>query len=190
MIVIREQSLVPRSVYETLLIKNFNGENMKQIITKHHQQGIALVMALIMLLLITVLGVSAARMSGLDTQVAGNSMYSMMVFQGAESALGRAISADSTTRKWYYLKEASDRSGKEQVDTTNFPDELVTGGAKLDSEITVEYETILNGPVFNNVANSSDFKYQVFRYSADTKLLSTAARDKHIEGRAVQMPKP
>jgi hypothetical protein len=157
---------------------------------KHHQHGVALVMALIMLLLITVLGVSAVRMSGFDTQVAGNSLYSMMVFQGAESALGRSISADSTTRKWYYLKEASDRLGQQQVDTTSFPDEVVTGGGKLDSEITVEYESILNGPVFNNVANSSEFKYQVFRYSANSKLPSTAAGDRHSEGRAAQMPQP
>ncbi len=163
---------------------------MNQTIAKHHQQGVALLMALIMLLLMTILGVSAVRMSGVDTQIAGNSIFSMMVFQGAESALGRSISADSTTRKWYYIKEASDRVGKQQVDTSNFPDELVTGGAKLDSEITVEYEGILNGPVFNNVANSSDFKYQVFRYTANSKLQATSAQDRHSEGRAAQMPQP
>lgn len=163
---------------------------MKHTIARQNQKGVALIMALIMLLLITMLGVSAVRMSGLDTQIAGNNMFSMMVFQGAESALGRSISADSTTRKWYYLKEASDRTGQEQIDTSSFPDELVTGGAKLESEITVEYESILNGPVFNNVANSSEFKYQVFKYSANSKLQSTAASDTHTEGRAAQMPLP
>ena len=52
-------------------------------IPKNRQQGVALVMALIMLLVITILGVSAVRMSSLDTQVAGNSMYSSLVFQGS-----------------------------------------------------------------------------------------------------------
>lgn len=164
---------------------------MNYTIAMKNQQGVALLMALIMLLVITILGVSAVRMSSNDTQISGNSIYSMMVFQGAESALGRAISTDQTTKKWFYLQEAAnDRSGKETVDTTSFPDELVTGGEKLDSGITVEYENILNGPVFNNVANSSLFKYQVFKYTADTKVQATAAQDRHSEGRAAQMPQP
>ena len=162
---------------------------MNYSISKQYQQGVALVMALIMLLLITILGVSAVRMSSLDTQIVGNSMVSMIVFQGAESALGRSISTDQTTKKWFYIQAAAnDRSGKQDIDTSSFPDELVTGGAKIDSEITVEYENILKGPVFNNVANSSEFKYQVFKYTANSSLQATSAQDRHSEGRAALIP--
>ncbi len=154
---------------------------------KKHQQGVALVISLIMLLVITVLGVSAVRMSSLDTQIAGNSIYSILVFQGAESALSRSAS----TKNWFNLiTPASDRTLDSKIAAENFPAEDVIGGGKLNSSGSVKYETVLNGPVFNGVANSSEFNYQVFRFSAQSRLVSTGASDRHTEGRAVQIPKP
>lgn len=154
---------------------------------KKRQHGMALVMALIMLLVITILGVSAARMSNFDTQVAGNSIYSIMVFQGAESALGRSVSS----KDWSNLPAAAAAAGPVAVPAAYFtPVETVTGGGILNSSGEIEFEGILNGPVFNGVANSSDFNYQVFRVSGMSNLAATAARDRHTEGRAAQIPKP
>ena len=154
-----------------------------------HQHGMALVMALIMLLVITILGVSAARMSNVDTQLAGNSIYSIMVFQGAESALGRSASS----KDWSNLPAAAadPLAAPVAVPASYFtPAEVVTGGGVLNSSGEIGFEGILNGPVFNGVANSSEFKYQVFRVSARSSLAATAARDRHTEGRAAQIPKP
>ena len=162
-------------------------ELIKKQAVKKRQQGMALVMSLIMLLLITVLGVSAVRMSSFDTQIAGNSIYSILVFQGAESALGRS----SSTNNWFNLLiPASNRALDSQIAASNFPPEDVIGGGKLNSSSSVKYERVLDGPVFNGVANSSEFNYQVFRFSAQSRLVSTAASDRHTEGRAVQIPKP
>lgn len=156
-------------------------------LVKHKQQGMALVMALIMLLVITILGVSAARMSSNDTQISGNSIYSVLVFQGAESALGRSASS----KDWSVIKLAAEdlTSAAVAVPDTYFDAEKVMGNGTLESSGTVQFEGILNGPVINGVANSSDFDYQVFRVTGESKLVATAARDRHTEGRAAQIPK-
>lgn len=160
---------------------------IKMQIVKNKQKGMVLVMALIMLLIITIIGVSAARMSSNDTQVAGNSIYSVLVFQGAESALGRSASA----KDWSVIKLAAEdlTSAAVAVPDTYFDAEKVMGNATLESSGTVQFETILNGPVINSIANSSEFDYQVFRVTGESKLAATAARDQHTEGRAAQIPK-
>ena len=164
------------------------GTSLKNInITKHRQRGVALVMAMIMLLLITILGVSAVRMSGINTQVAGNSMYASLVFQGAESALGRSVSS----KDWSVIELAAADALSAAVDVpvTYFDAEQVMGNGTLDSSGTVQFEGILNGPVINGVANSTEFDYQVFRVTGTSRLVATAARDLHTEGRAAQIPK-
>jgi len=168
-------------------MSNIMSQHIKSQSKKSQQQGIALVMALIMLLVITVLGVSAARMSNVDTLMAGNSMYSILVFQGAESALGRSASS----KDWSVIELAAASLTSAAVDVPDdyFDLEKVMGNGALESSGTVQYEGILNGPVINGVANSSEFNYQVFRVAGESKLAATAAKDQHTEGRAAQIPK-
>lgn len=145
------------------------------------QKGIALVMALIMLLVITILGVSAVRMAGLDTQVAGNSIYSSMVFQGAESALSRASSD-------FFTIEQSVRSRNETIEVPESyfnPIETVNGGATLKSSATIKFQGGIDTPPVNGVANDSEFKYQVVQINAMSSLAATAAKDNHLEGIAI-----
>ena len=168
-------------------MSNNMSHHIKNQSKKVQQQGMALVMALIMLLVITVLGVSAARMSNTDTQIASNSLYSILVFQGAESALGRSASSKDWTV--IELAAADVLSAAVPVPGTYFDAEQVMGNGTLDSSGTVQFEGILNGPVFNGIANSSEFDYQVFRVTGTSKLSTTAATDLHTEGRAAQIPK-
>ncbi len=158
---------------------------MKNTLKNTQQQGMVLVMALILLLVITILGVSAVRMSGLDTQAAGNSMYSALVFQGAESALGRA----STNSGLYNIfKSVKDRNETFNVPDIYFdPDETVTGGVKLDSSATIVYQGN-SGPLDSGIANDSEFEYQVLQVNGRSRLAATAARDSHTEGVAAQKP--
>ncbi len=156
---------------------------MKNALKNSKQQGMVLIMALILLLVITILGVSAVRMSGLDTQVAGNSIYSSLVFQGAESALGRASS------DWYNIVESSkDREETHVVPDSYFnPVETVTGGVTLDSSATIVYQD-KSDPFRNNIANDSGFEFLVFQINGRSRLAATAARDSHTEGVAAQIP--
>ncbi len=168
--------------------KNISGKVRYTCGLQHKQQGVALVMALIMLLVITVLGVSSVRMSNLDTQVSGNSMYSSMVFQGAESALGKVV----LDTDWSNISLAATARGVVKTVPANYfnPAETVTAGATLDSTASITFEGLLDAPVLNGIANSTEFSYQVFSISAQSRLATTSASDRHTEGRAAQIPKP
>ncbi|MEZ5479002.1 MAG: PilX N-terminal domain-containing pilus assembly protein [Thiolinea sp.] len=56
------------------------------------QQGSVLLWGLVILLVLTVVGVAAARMGVTDTRIAGNQLFATMAYQGAESALERVTS--------------------------------------------------------------------------------------------------
>jgi type IV pilus assembly protein PilX len=55
--------------------------------TRFHERGAVLVIALLMLLVMTVLGVTAMQMSRMEERMAGNSRDVNLAFQGAEAGL-------------------------------------------------------------------------------------------------------
>ena len=65
---------------------------------KHGQRGTALVMTLVILLLLTMLGITAINTSTLEERMAGNTKDQNLSFQAAETALRAAeIWVQSTT---------------------------------------------------------------------------------------------
>lgn len=69
----------------------------RTFVVSHSQQGMVLVVGLIMVLLITIIGLSAIRGTGLQESMAGNMRDKNIAFQSAESALreGEAIVSPS-----------------------------------------------------------------------------------------------
>lgn len=55
------------------------------------QRGTALVMSMVILVILTILGLSAMRVSILETRMAGNIQDSTIAFQTAESGLAKAL---------------------------------------------------------------------------------------------------
>jgi len=60
---------------------------MKISFNKTQQSGVVLVISLIMLLLLTIIGVTAMRVTGLEEKMAGNSKDQNVAFQAAEVSL-------------------------------------------------------------------------------------------------------
>lgn len=58
-----------------------------QILTHRRQQGFVLIVALVLLLVLTVLGLAAAQSTSLEERMAGNARNQDMAFQAAEAAL-------------------------------------------------------------------------------------------------------
>jgi type IV pilus assembly protein PilX len=58
-----------------------------QLRSPRHQQGVALIISLLVLLIMTVIGVSAMQTTTLEERMAGNLRNSNLSFQAAESAL-------------------------------------------------------------------------------------------------------
>lgn len=55
------------------------------------QSGTALVMSMVVLVILTILGLSAMRVSVMETRMAGNIQDSTIAFQAAESGLAKAL---------------------------------------------------------------------------------------------------
>lgn len=64
---------------------------------QYHQQGVALVLALVFLLLLTLLGITALNTTALEEKMAGNVRDRNLAFQSAESAL-------SVAESWIYAQ--------------------------------------------------------------------------------------
>lgn len=61
------------------------------------QRGAALIVGLVLLLVMTLLGVAAMRTSTLQLVMAGNSQYSQLAFQAAESGIENEFNAGGLT---------------------------------------------------------------------------------------------
>jgi len=66
---------------------------------KAKQQGVALFVALIMLLVLTIIGLSAAQRSNLQESMAANTHLQNMTFNAAESAIGGFLAEANTGNK-------------------------------------------------------------------------------------------
>lgn len=103
------------------------------MITNKQQQGAVLFIAIILLLLITIIGVSAVGVTGIKTQIAGNSMFTMLTYQGAESALVKTLSGEAQKT----MGKASELGVGVPYRVPNdyfTPTEAVSGGAILTQQ--------------------------------------------------------
>lgn len=148
------------------------------------QKGAVLLIGIILLLVITIIGVSTVSMSSIKAQVAGNSMFTMLTYQGAESALVKSLSSNSEKS----MKESMELGiGIPYVlpdSYFNAPSEIVSGGATLEQQAVVT-ALGLSACLLTEVANSTGNCY-IFEIDAQASLSSTSARARHVEGRSEQ----
>lgn len=65
---------------------------MDGLMSRHQQRGLALMVALMVLVIISVLGITALRTSMFNARIALGAQTSVMVFQGAETAINAVVS--------------------------------------------------------------------------------------------------
>jgi len=159
-------------------------KNQNIIVVPKKQQGVVLIVALIMLLVITILGVSAVSRASIGTQVAGNSMYTMMVYQGAESAIARSMTGGAEIN----VKNAAITSPLDI--TAQLPDEEVSGGGKMNSTGAVSSIGAFPCPIVSGIASSSTIMCDMYEVNISTNLTATAAKAQHTEARALYLPSP
>ena len=152
---------------------------MKQTAIKK-QQGVVLIWALAILLVLTILGISSVKKANMGTKIAGNSMASMMVFQGAESALSKLSNVNSI------YETAKLASNKYTVPQAVLPNEPVSGGS-IKSKGTIMYMYPGACPITNN-ANSSSATCNIYQIEVEARLQGTGARTEHILGVAKPVP--
>ena len=148
--------------------------------TLKKQQGAVLFIAIGLLLIITIVGISSVSISGMKTQIAGNSMFTMLTYQGAESALAKSLSGGA---KLSMTKAAELGVGVPyNVPNSVFtPAEVVSGGVTLSQKATVTKLDILIQCPPSALANSAGLCY-IFETNAQARLNSTGAKASHAEG--------
>lgn len=161
---------------------------MKQHMYKK-QQGVVLLWALAILLVLTLLSVSSVKVSNINTRVAGNSMASMMVFQGVESTLSKTANIN------YIQQAAVNTPGRNKaVPAADLPNEVVSGGS-LSSIASVGYVGYAPCPAMNGIAmstsaspNAGGITCQIYQVDAESRLRGTGAKAKHLLGIAKFVP--
>lgn len=153
------------------------------------QRGVVLLWALAILLILTVLSVGSVKIANINTQIAGNSIASMMVFQGVESTLSRTANMN------YINQAAINTPGRNKaVPAADLPNEAVTGGS-LSSSASVGYVGYSACPAVVGVAMSTSASAsaggvtcQLYQIDAESRLKGTGAKAKHVMGVAVYVP--
>ena len=161
---------------------------MKQRMYKK-QQGVVLLWALAILLVLTLLSISSVKVSNINTRVAGNSMASMMVFQGVESTLSKTANTN------YILQAAVNTPGRNKaVPAADLPNEALSGGS-LSSNDSVAYVGYAPCPAVNGIAMSTNASpsaggvtCQIYQVDAESRLSGTGAKAKHLLGIAKIVP--
>lgn len=83
----------------------------KQLVTAKHQSGVVLVISLIMLLALTLIGVTSSSVTGLQEKMAANSKDVNLAFQAAEATL-RDVEANIPKQKPKFEYGADTTQGK------------------------------------------------------------------------------
>lgn len=150
------------------------------------QQGVVIVWAMVILLVLLVLAVASIQMTGLDTKIAGNEMHRMLVFQSAESGLER-------TSNLYYLDQASNQVNR-HLRVEGLHDNVNLGAGSINSVANVDVvlpagKERIDCPVLSGLAMSveataetNQVACQLYRVDADSGLDNSGARASHQLG--------
>lgn len=146
------------------------------------QAGAILIWSIFIVLILSIVGIGAVKMSGIGTQITGNSLFSTLVFQGAESALGK-------TTKIHYIKLAAEKVPERKIDVpaADLPDENA-GNGKLKSNVNVAWRGYQDCPVTSVAISttvspgSGGIACQYYDIRANTTLSGTGAKTTHTLG--------
>ncbi len=160
---------------------------MKYKTQNHYEHGSVLLWGLVILLILTVIGVTATRMAATDTRIAGNQMMYMLTFQGADSMLRRSFNL------YQVLQTASNGTVPETynklavkvrvLDAYNDPTSKVSANGQMAMS---EAESC---PPLKGIAMSTEMtsdaggvSCRVFTTEAEASLSGTGAQSEHSEG--------
>lgn len=144
-------------------------------INKKNQSGITLITSLMMLLTMTIIGVTAIKISSVDLLVANNFQQQLAVYQEAETKSRREVN---------FLRLHSWMMDEQQPPTTT-KNSLVSKASVVD----LERQYPCKGQ--SNLANSlgpDAPACKVFMFSIDAKMNETGAKEKHFNGSGKQFP--
>lgn len=101
----------------------------KHLVTAKHQSGVVLVISLIMLLALTLIGVTSSSVTGLEQKMAANNKDINLAFQAAEAAL-RDVESNTLKTKPGFVYTADTSQGTKGIYSTLNDDCSITGATQ------------------------------------------------------------
>jgi len=169
------------------------------------QRGVALAVGLIFLIIVTIMGLAAIRVTSSQTLQAANYQFKTVTFQGAESAIRRvmaevrgeviapsgepnilvaAINADNASPR-----SATNLTGR-PARTVNIVPPYLTAGAVTSDALVTSDNPDGSGPPLENFSLKGDTTAYRFTIRATSTLRNTSAISDHQQGIARIAPKP
>lgn len=137
-----------------------------------------LVTSLMMLIVMTVLGITAMKLSAVDLIVAKNHQHQLTVYQAAESSLRK----DVNFFNWYQW----------MLDNTQHPGETDNEGLVTDTQVVdLDRYYICKGRsgLASSIGSNSP-PCKLYMFSIDSRLQGTGAKDRHFQGAGKEVPTP
>jgi type IV pilus assembly protein PilX len=105
------------------------------------QQGVALVVSLILLVVITLLSLTAMRSTNLDTKITVNHQHKQMAFQTAENTFAELTGLPITNPKMKppYLNTPGNINDDPELNSAWYTQNGVAGTPDLTSDLTMDY---------------------------------------------------
>lgn len=97
------------------------------------QKGVALVVSLMLLTVITLLSLTAMRSANLDTKIAVNHQHKQMAFQAAENALTKLTVVDPTN-----VDAPGTLDGTPVTNTNWFEENGINNNASISADLTMD----------------------------------------------------
>ncbi|HGG59386.1 MAG TPA: hypothetical protein ENK26_05635 [Gammaproteobacteria bacterium] len=135
------------------------------------QQGIALIVGLILVVALTLVGVTAVRLATTDERIAANSLYGAVAFQAAESALTEASDEKTIHELIVDCVEHGCETPRE-VKRYRYPVDVGGGSVNATAVVTLSEDQVWKQRSLSWEGSSlgvgvANFNVRVFRLQAD-----------------------
>ncbi len=149
---------------------------MKKI--KNRQSGASLIIALVVLLVITMLGISSVRLSSQDIIIASNEQQQMLVSQASESASRKVVN-------FYNVYKWLEDETMPSVQTR----QLTSGSVKSDITITrgTKYTCFGQSGEAMSIGPGAT-QCRVYTFAINSILVGTGARHQLFKGEGKELP--
>lgn len=164
------------------------------------QQGIVLIVSLLILLVLTMLGISAISNTSMEERMSNNFQQSMVAFQASESTISDVImNGDETSPSYSNAVDANGVSDDPLLNARNAgigatttvtynanPNNLMNGVA-VSTTATISYQGQMVCPLGSSI---SDVTCDSFEISTDTTVNAATTGQSHVQGILRGVPTP
>lgn len=144
-------------------------------LNKKNQLGLTLITSLIMLLMMTLIGVTAVKLSSIDLLVAHNYQQQLEVYQEAETKIRRDVSF-YRLHEWMINNQHPPVSEKDNIETK----------AEV-MDLNRQYPCKGTGNLANSLGPDAP-ACRLFMFSIDANMKGAGAREHHYQGAGKQFP--